>query len=126
MKIAISATGNSAGAAFNPRFGRCEFFLVWDDQANNWQAHANPALQAHGGAGTQAAQFIANLGVQAVISGRFGPNAYTALEAAGVQTYIAQSGTVQDVLQLFQAGNLQQVDAATGPEMHRRGGRHRA
>lgn len=126
MKIAISATGNSAQASFNPRFGRCDFFLVWDDQEEKWETHANPAMEARGGAGTQAAQFIAHLGVQVIISGRFGPNAYTALEAAGIQTYVAQSGTGQEVLQQFLAGDLQQVDAATGPEMHRRGGRHSA
>jgi len=126
MKIAISATGKTPESSFNPRFGRCDHFLIYDQDAKAWEAHPNPALSAQGGAGTQAAQLIAGLGVQAVISGRFGPNAFTALEAGGIQCYLAKAGSVQAVIEQYQTGQLESVAAATGPELHhRKGGRAR-
>jgi len=38
--------------------------------------------------GTQAAQYIAAEGAQAAISGDFWPNAYNALNAAGIAMYL--------------------------------------
>lgn len=118
MKIIITAISDKIDQPFNPRFGRSDYFILIDSETGEWQALANPAVDARGGAGPQAVQFIANQGVEAVISGRYGPSAYTALEAAGIQTFIASSGTVNEVLQKFQAGQLEQVSNATGPELH--------
>jgi len=121
MKIAISASGSTQESAFNPRFGRCDYFLINDTDAGVWEAFPNPAAGARGGAGPQAAQFIANQGVEVVISGRFGPNAFAALDAAGVKAYVAQTGTVLEAQGKFLAGDLDQTGAATGPELHGKG-----
>jgi len=121
MKIIISAISNKIDQPFNPRFGRSDYFILADSETGEWQALANPAADARGGAGPQAVQFIANQGVEAVISGRYGPSAYTALEAAGIQTFIATSGTVDEVLKKFLAGELEQVSSATGSELHGKG-----
>jgi predicted Fe-Mo cluster-binding NifX family protein len=44
-----------------------------------------------------------------VISGDFGPNAFSALQAAGIQAYQAQKGTPQELLEEYLAGTLRQV-----------------
>jgi len=44
--------------------------------------------RASGEVGTQAAQYIARQGAQAALSGDFGPNAYYALNAAGIAMYL--------------------------------------
>jgi predicted Fe-Mo cluster-binding NifX family protein len=75
-------------------------------------------MDARGGAGPQAVQFIASKKPDAVISGRFGPNAFTALEAAGIKAYIASNGTVSGVLEQFFAGKLSEIGEASGPGMH--------
>jgi len=125
MKIAITALGNTMEADFSPRFGRCAYFIIVDTETQAWEALPNPAANASGGAGPQAIQFITNQGVEAVVSGRYGPNAFAALEAAGLQAYIADLGTVGEVFTKFLAGELEQVKAATGPELHGRGSRRR-
>jgi len=118
MKIIITASGNQIEHPFNPRFGRADFFILIDSETRDWKALANPAAEARGGAGPQAVQFLVRQGAQAVISGSFGPNAYAALEAAGIAAYVASEGSVAEVLQQFLDGQLEQVSAATGPERH--------
>jgi predicted Fe-Mo cluster-binding NifX family protein len=118
MKIIISASGNTIEHPFNPRFGRADFFILVNSETREWQAFPNPAADARGGAGPQAVQFIVGQGAQAVISGRYGPNAYAALEAAGIRAYLASEGSVAEVLQQFLDGQLEQASASTGPELH--------
>ena len=62
--------------------------------------------------------FIVDKKPAVVISGRFGPKAFRALETAGIEAYVAHNGNVEEVLKAFEAGKLTQVDAATGSELH--------
>jgi predicted Fe-Mo cluster-binding NifX family protein len=118
MKIAITALGNKLEQPFSPRFGRADFFIIIDSETKDWEAHPNPGASASGGAGPLAVQFVVDQGAQAVISGRYGPNAFNALQAAGLKAYVAQGGTVADVFQQFLDGKLEQTFAATGGELH--------
>ena len=118
MKIIISASSDKIDQPFNPRFGRAEYFILLDNKTREVQAFENPAVNARGGAGPQAVQFIVSHQPDVVISGRFGPNAFSALEAAGIKSYIAISGTVSQVIDQFLAGELTEVNQASGPGMH--------
>jgi predicted Fe-Mo cluster-binding NifX family protein len=132
MKIVITSIAPDIDAQVDPRFGRGAYFLVVDSDTREWQAEPNPAVNTSGGAGVQAAQIVVQHGAQVAISGDFGPNAYEALAAAGVQMFLApanQSLTVSDVLTRYQGGELKPVTGPTGPGHHtgagRRGGRGR-
>jgi predicted Fe-Mo cluster-binding NifX family protein len=121
MKLVISITGNNLESPFDPRFGRAAAFCLVDSETGEWSSHENPALSASGGAGVQAAQFIAKLGAQAVVSGAYGPNAFDTLSPAGIEMYLAPSGetlTAADVLTLFKAGKLSKAEAATHSGYH--------
>ncbi len=118
MKIAISANSGDPGAEFSARFGRCKYFLITDADLDDWQEVENPALDAQGGAGTQVVQLLANLGVEGVISGRYGPNAYEALQAAGMKGYLASSGSARELAEDCQAGRLKTAAGPTGRGFH--------
>jgi predicted Fe-Mo cluster-binding NifX family protein len=125
MKIAISISGNTLDSPFDARFGRAAAFCIVDAESGEWQAFDNPALSASGGAGVQAAQFVARQGAQAVISGAFGPNAFDTLAAAEIEVYLApsnQANTATEILAMFKAGQLSKAEAATHEGHH--GGRH--
>jgi predicted Fe-Mo cluster-binding NifX family protein len=122
MKIAISTSNNhDLNAPLDPRFGRAANFVIIDTETGEWEAHPNPALNASGGAGIQAAQFVASYGVEAVISGDFGPNAYEALQAASIRMFVAREGTAASLLGQFKAGQLQEVQAPTSEARHQSG-----
>jgi predicted Fe-Mo cluster-binding NifX family protein len=130
MKIVITTTSPDIESTVDPRFGRGAYFLLVDSDTLEWQAHPNPAIDAGGGAGVQAAQFIAGHGAQVAISGDFGPNAYSTLAAAGIRMFLAPAGEAPAASQLlarYQRGELKEVTVPTGPGHHApgtaRGGR---
>jgi len=129
MKLAITGGTPQIETKFERRFGRCAYFIVVDTETRAWEAFPNPAAEARGGAGTQAAQFLANQGVEAVISGNFGPNAFTALDAASIHMYSAQDGQAETLVDDFMAERLVRVTGSTGPAHHgggrSQGGRRR-
>ncbi len=125
MKLVISINGNNLDSPFDPRFGRAAAFCLVDSETGEWTVYENPALSASGGAGVQAAQFVAKLGAEAVVSGAYGPNAANALSPAGIEMYVAPAGetlTAAQVLALFRAGRLSKTAIATHSG-HRGGGR---
>ncbi len=113
MRIAISSSGPDLNAEVDPRFGRCRYFVIVDSETKEFEVLDNQAAMTSGGAGIQAAQMVANSGVDAVITGHLGPNAADTLVAAGLKTYLGASGTVGEALQQYKAGNLQEASGPT-------------
>jgi predicted Fe-Mo cluster-binding NifX family protein len=107
MKIAISTTGNSLESMIDPRFGRCQYFIYIDPDTLQFEALDNPGLIASAGAGIAAAQAIASKGVEAVITGICGPNAFQVLSAARIKVFTGVSGTVKDVILGYKLGKYQ-------------------
>lgn len=118
MKIAISSRNGSPDKKFQSRFARCEYFAVFDENLEIWETLKNPAMDSHGGAGPKVVQFLADHGIKTVISGRFGPNAFTALQAAGIEAYLADKGTPQALVKALQAGELTLANGSSGPGRH--------
>lgn len=112
MKVVVSSNGNDLSAQVSPVFGRCPYYLFVDTESMEFEAVANPAISAPGGAGIQAAQFVANQGAQAVLTGNMGPNAFNVLQSAGVQVFTVVGGTVKEAVEAYKEGRLQ---AITGP-----------
>ncbi len=122
MKIILTAASPNIDSNIDARFGRGAYFIVVDSDTLTWQAHANPAVGASGGAGTQAAQFASSQQVSSIVSGDFGPNAYNALQAAGIAMYIyGDCQTIRQAIERFKAGLLEQVGAPTARGHHGQG-----
>jgi len=97
----------------DPRFGRAEYFIVVDEETNEATPNENGQnLAAAQGAGIQAGQNVAALGVYAVLTGNVGPKAFTTLNAAGVKVYVGASGSVKDAIEQFHAGQLECANQA--------------
>ena len=113
MKLCVSATGNDLGATVDPRFGRCQFFIFIDSDTMAFEPVANPAFTAGGGAGIQAAQLVVNKSAAIVLTGNVGPNAFQALQAAGIKIVTGISGTVKEAIEKFKKGEVQFTGAPT-------------
>jgi predicted Fe-Mo cluster-binding NifX family protein len=85
MKIAITSSGSDLKSEVNPRFGRCRYFILFDTDTNKFEAVENTAAQGMGGVGIQSGQIMADKGVETVLSGSCGPNAFQILQAAGIK-----------------------------------------
>jgi len=106
MKIAISSSGQELAAQLDPRFGRCQYFLIIETDDMSFEVFGNENAALGGGAGIQAAQFIAAKGARTVITGHCGPNAMQTLSAARIQVYVGQDGAIQDLVDKFKSGLL--------------------
>jgi predicted Fe-Mo cluster-binding NifX family protein len=106
MKIAVSATGPSLDAEVDPRFGRCQHFIIVDLETLEFEAVDNTSAMASGGAGISAAQAIVGKGVEAVLTGNCGPNAYQVLSASGVKLITGVSGKVKNAVQQYKLGTF--------------------
>lgn len=130
MKICMTATGSNLNAQMDPRFGRCQYFVIVDSDTMEFEAMPNESIGAMGGAEIQAAQTIVNRGVEVIISGNIGPNAFQILSAADVNIVTGTFDTVRDAVEMYKSGRLTETRGATvaahtgmGSGMGMRGGR---
>ena len=114
-RIAISVVRNGEGlsALMDDRFGRAEGFVVVDGESGEAiETIDNAAINASRGAGAAAANMMKSAGVDAVISGRFGPKAFDALRALGIETWVAPSGiTAADALRMLDDHRLERMQS---------------
>ncbi len=112
MTICITSTGSSLDAQVDPRFGRAAWFLFVDqDSLELKEAIENPNVNAMGGAGIQSAQLVAERGAQVLITGSLGPNAVTALSAAGTKVVTGVHGiSCREAAERLKEGKLSPQD----------------
>jgi predicted Fe-Mo cluster-binding NifX family protein len=113
MKIAISSSGKTLDSPLDPRFGRCAWFLIVDPADMRHEAFDNQSAAQSSGAGIQAAQFLVNKNVSAVITGHVGPNAVDTLSAAGIEIFAEQQGTIKEVVERYKNDTLNLTDHST-------------
>jgi predicted Fe-Mo cluster-binding NifX family protein len=109
MKIAFTAKGINWESQMDPRFGRTEFILVYNEEKESFESFDNRDIEneAHG-AGPKTSQKLFELGAQVLITGNGpGGNAATVLEKAGVKTYIgAGEMTVKKAYEAYKNNEL--------------------
>jgi predicted Fe-Mo cluster-binding NifX family protein len=113
MKIAVTAQGKELSSEIDLRFGRAKWLIVVDTETGDCEAHDNIVnFNAVQGAGIQTGQNIANLGADVVITGNVGPNAFKTLNTANVKIFLSETQKVQDAIDSFKAGKLEEVNQA--------------
>jgi predicted Fe-Mo cluster-binding NifX family protein/predicted DNA-binding protein (UPF0251 family) len=115
MKIAVTSVDGTLEGKVDERFGRSRTIIIYDPETKNHSVVDNTvSMNAPQGAGIQSAENIVNAGAQAVISGHLGPNAFRALQTAGVAVYTASNMTVSEALRAFEEGKLVKL---AGPDV---------
>ncbi len=110
MKIAVSTGKGGLDDVVFPIFGRCQSFTLVeaDKEIKGSSVIPNPAISAAGGAGIMAAQVLIDQGINAVITGNCGPNAYRIFAQTGIKVFLG-SGKVEDVVKALLEGKLQEI-----------------
>nr|WP_321496511.1 NifB/NifX family molybdenum-iron cluster-binding protein [uncultured Methanolobus sp.] len=111
MKICVTAKGSDLDASVDPHFGRCNSFLVVDSETMDFQSIENDQGSASGGAGIQAAQQVIGNGINVLITGSVGPNAFSLLESENIEMKIVSGGSVKEAIEAYKAGSLEGISA---------------
>ncbi|OGC22843.1 dinitrogenase iron-molybdenum cofactor biosynthesis protein [candidate division WOR-1 bacterium RIFOXYB2_FULL_42_35] len=109
MKVCITASGNNLDSVIDPRFGRCQNFIIVDPETLEFKSIPNPNIDSSGGAGIQSGQLVASEGAKAILTGNVGPNAFQTLSSLGLKVFTGVSGTVKEALELYKEGKLKET-----------------
>lgn len=90
MKTIITSKGDKTTSLFDTRFGRAEWFCLFDEDSGKISFVENNSMESVHGAGTRAVEQIVELGAGKVISGDFGPRAKELLEKFEIQMVVLQ------------------------------------
>ncbi|MDA3886603.1 MAG: dinitrogenase iron-molybdenum cofactor biosynthesis protein [Candidatus Delongbacteria bacterium] len=109
MKIAFTTKGTEWDSQMDPRFGRAEWIVVYDEETEKISTidNSDVAGEAHG-AGPRTAQRLFELEPDVLITGNGpGGNAGTVLKEAGIVSYIgAGDMTVKEAFEAFKKNEL--------------------
>ena len=118
MKIAITSMGTTLENDVDSRFGRCAYFIIVDPETLEYEYIDNAATAPSGGAGVAAAQMIVSKGVEAVLTGNCGPNAYNVLSPAGIKIITGVAGRIRDVIEDYKEGRFKESADANVDSHH--------
>jgi len=101
MKIAISSEGNTLSSLIDSRFGRCDFFAIFDTDIQDTEFFPNPAKESSEGAGPAAVQFIASKGVKKIVSGEFGGKIKSLLDNLQIDMLNDSGKSISEIIKQF-------------------------
>ncbi len=111
MKILLTAKGTEWDSKMDPRFGRTEFFFIYDEETEKIETYDNRAIanEAHG-AGPKTAQKMAEYNVDILITGNGpGGNAGRVLTQANLKIFIGTGEmTVKEAYDAYKNGELKE------------------
>jgi len=114
MKICITAQDKNIESEVDPRFGRCQYFIIADMDTGQTDVIQNGMKDGMGGVGIQSGQLMAERGIKAVLTGNVGPNAFKTLQASGIEVITGVSGPVKEVIENFKKGTYK---SSNGPSV---------
>lgn len=104
MKVAITSTGDNLDSPMDQRFGRCAWFVIYDDETKGVEILPNPNKEALDGAGPAAVQLVASRKVSKIVSGEFGIKIKSLLDSMKIQMIVLkdQEKTVREIIEMIE------------------------
>lgn len=112
MRIAVSVTGKDKNSLLDVRFGRCNYFKIFDMESNEENNIQNKGQLSGGGAGIAAAEQIIDEKVDVVITGNVGPNAYKLLDGSDIKVYKCEAIEADKAIEMYKKEELTELKKA--------------
>ena len=110
MKIVFTTKGTTWDSQMDPRFGRAETFLIYDEEADTLETVVNSETEAmEHGVGPQTTKKVLGLGANVIITGNgAGQKALEVLKSFDAKMYVgAGDMTVKEAYETYNADKLQ-------------------
>jgi predicted Fe-Mo cluster-binding NifX family protein len=114
MKIAVCAKSQGMESIADDRFGRAEYYVIFDTNSLVAETVENTAKNESAGAGGSAVRLLSKSNVEVVLVPELGPKAVDAVNGFEIKAYrYADRKTVRETIEAYQAGQLQQIETST-------------
>ncbi|MEA1979889.1 MAG: NifB/NifX family molybdenum-iron cluster-binding protein [candidate division Zixibacteria bacterium] len=108
MIIAISSKGSDLDSLVDERFGRANYFIIYDTDTDRFEALDNNAnAKSSQGVGVKAVELLSGKNIDLVISENFGPQAFSALATADIKSALWSKGKVSEAIELARNDKLE-------------------
>ncbi|MCI1682765.1 MAG: hypothetical protein LKI39_09435 [Bacteroides sp.] len=102
MKVAITSTGNTIGDKVDARFGRCNYFAIYDTESQETEFINNPYKEVDEGAGPGCVRLIASFEVKKAVAGEFGMKIKSLMNETGIQMItMKEEKTIGEIISLL-------------------------
>lgn len=111
MRILLTTKGTEWDSKMDPRFGRTEFFFIYDEETEKVETYDNRAIanEAHG-AGPKTAQKMSEYNIDIFITGNGpGGNAASVVKQTSIKIFVgAGEMTVKEAYDAYKNGELKE------------------
>jgi len=102
MKIAIASDKKDINSKIDERFGRCNFFYIYDTETKKGDFFENPFKDGSQGVGTKIVEFLANKSVNEIFATEVGEKAAQMLSKLNMKTNIMNKDNILvDIISKF-------------------------
>lgn len=112
MKLLFTSKGKNWADKIDPRFGRTEFFFIYDEEKDEVNVFDNREIVnvAHG-AGPQTVQKMTEFNANVLITGNGpGGNAAQVISQTGIEVYVGASNmTIKEAYDAYKNGTLTKI-----------------
>ena len=118
MKIAVTSKGAGLGAWLDPDFDHCLQVVIVDDEGR-FQSWPGPSQSGSEDVAKSLAERLVVEQVGGLVTGVLSPAALATLHAGGVRVFLAQQGSVLQLVEAAHAGSLLPTGVSTtsaGPD----------
>ena len=127
MLTAVTTDSPALSSLISQNFGRCAFFILFDEEKNSTEIIQNPFANTLGvGAGIQLAQLLIEKDADSLITNRMGAGPFRLLLSAGIKVYQCTELTALQAVELLTNNELPALNIpsiSTGNKFRKRYGK---
>jgi predicted Fe-Mo cluster-binding NifX family protein len=103
MKTAITSTGNTLESTIDQRFGRCTYFVIYDNESKIMEYIPNPNKDLEEDAGTASVQLVASRHINKIVSGDFGMKIKSLLDSLKIQMIVLKQSEkkIKEIIEML-------------------------
>lgn len=94
MKIAVSSSKNDIKSQVDERFGRCNYFYIYDTDTHSGEFVENDLSSGNQGVGTKVVEFLANKSVSKIFAVEVGGKAKDMLDKLKIEISIVEKDSI--------------------------------
>ena len=109
MNILITSQANHKNALVDERFGRCDYYCIYNTNEKDFIFHNNLSKSANQGAGVSFSQKVLESNIDVILTGKIGPKALDILASSNINAFEVNNMNIEKAIQAYQNKTLKVI-----------------